>query len=211
MLPLLVSALLFPPISALSLPLLRPPPSTQHAGLICLSNVCLASALPSPLPSSPSSPQAPGPHRSSSGPRQPGEIEMLRARTTAPLIKFPRLIPADPLVALSNRGPARREGGRNRGGRTNKHSTLTMATKKNQTKTVNAKMKRLKLWKERGENAHDHPHSASAYKCKIRALRSFVKSVDCYHANAPSHYRDCAARLRSPTPASDPSSSQRVQ
>ena len=82
----------------------------QSARLICLSNTCLASApeIPPDLPPSPPSPPqllaitgpAPAPCT-----RQLSKIEMLRAGTTAPLIKFPRLIPVDPLIALFNQAP----------------------------------------------------------------------------------------------------------
>lgn len=92
-------------------PLLPPTTSTtlHHDGWwtnLCLSNTCLASELYNP-PSSfkacfPPS-QADNRHRSSSSAAsQPGEIEMLSAETTGPLIKFPRLVPVDSLIALSN-------------------------------------------------------------------------------------------------------------
>lgn len=50
---------------------------------------------------------------------------MLRAGMTAPLIKFPRLIPVDPLIALS-RQALQGDRGQRPGGTTNKHSTITM-------------------------------------------------------------------------------------
>lgn len=96
----------------------------QGARLICLSNVCLVSTPYASPPTSPThTPVAPSlclslpsccdHHRSSSSTRsQPSEIEMLRAGTTAPLIKFPRLIPVDPLIALSNQAPQENSGQR---------------------------------------------------------------------------------------------------
>jgi len=73
--------------------------------------------LPPQLPS-----QGPAPAPAS----QPTEIEMLRAGTTAPLIKFPRLIPAGPLIALSH--PALRGGGGGGSGRGNNKQTLNTHT-----------------------------------------------------------------------------------
>ncbi len=102
------------------------PPPTRNTPSGCSTNLfvktCLASApyppLPPCLPPSLPSPAA-GHHRSSSSTAsQHREIEMLRAGTTAPLIKFPRLIPADPLIALSHQAlqgdRGQRPGGNNK-------------------------------------------------------------------------------------------------
>lgn len=112
--PLCFSALLYSILlPSPSSPLTRSTPSGCWTNLFV--KTCLASATPPPPPhlpnttpqthTPPSAPLSPaaGHHRSSSSTTsQPREIEMLRAGTTAPLIKFPRLIPADPLIALSH-------------------------------------------------------------------------------------------------------------
>lgn len=96
-----------------------PQPGTLYQGarLICLSKRVLPlHPTPPSLPCLPFIPPSPaaGHHRSSSSTAsQPREIEMLRAGTTAPLIKFPRLIPADPLIALSHQA-LQGDGGRDR-------------------------------------------------------------------------------------------------
>lgn len=128
------------------------PPPTRNTPSGCSTNLfvktCLASApyIPPCLPPSP----AAGHHRSSSGTAsQHREIEMLRAGTTAPLIKFPRLIPADPLIALSHQA-LQGDRGQRPGGTTNKHSTLTMGTENSKPK----QKKEAECGNEKPEMAH---------------------------------------------------------
>lgn len=148
----------------------------QGAGLICLSKRVLP---PSPTPTRPPSLKRPLPihthtHAPSvrlspaaaaaaavllatAGPApapaaSAGEIEMLRVGTTAPLIKFPRLIPADPQIALSHQAP-QGDRGQGPGGTTNKHSLLTVGMEKIQKwkKKKKAKRESEKLEMKQGE------------------------------------------------------------
>lgn len=66
---------------------------------------------------------------------------MLRVGTTAPLIKFPRLIPADPLIALSHQAP---QGDRGQGPGWNNKQTFFA----NSGHGKNSKMKKKKAKRE---------------------------------------------------------------